>query len=205
MDLPEFFFRLHATVHASDVYPGSGPTVERWLGGLSEEQMRTRPGKGLNSILWLLWHTARTEDAAVNLVVHAGTQVLDEGWARRMRYERRDIGTGMTDDEVASFTADADVAAVWAYRSAVAARTRDVVRALPPAVWDQTVSAEDITRAARAGAFRVDVSSLVAAGKHPWQGHTRADQLGSSAIRHNSGHIGEAVTIRSLGGFGVGI
>jgi len=84
MDLPEFFFKLHATVHASDVYPGRGPTVERWLGGLSEEQMRARPGKGLNSILWLLWHTARTEDAAVNLVVHAGTQVLDEGWARRM-------------------------------------------------------------------------------------------------------------------------
>ena len=92
-----------------------------------------------------------------------------------MRYDRRDIGTGMTDDEVASFTADADVAAVWAYRSAVAARTRDVVRTLPPEAWDQTVGAEDITRAARAGAFRADVSSLVAAGKHPWQGHTRAD------------------------------
>lgn len=205
MDLSEFFFRLHATVHTSDVYEGRTPTVERWLGGLSDDQMRARPGKGLNSIVWLLWHTARTEDAAVNLVVHAGRQVLDEAWARRMNCDRRDIGTGMTDDEVTDFTARADIAAVRAYRSAVGARTRDVVRQLRPDAWDEVVAAEDITRAARDGAFRVDVSQLVAAGKHPWQGHTRADQLGSSAIRHNSGHIGEAVTIRSLGGFGVGI
>jgi hypothetical protein len=30
--------------------------------------LRARPAKGVNSILWLLWHMARTEDASVNLV-----------------------------------------------------------------------------------------------------------------------------------------
>jgi hypothetical protein len=205
MDLPTFFLRLHTTVHAQDVAEGQTPTVERWLGGLSDEQMRARPGPGMNSIVWLLWHMARTEDAAVNLVVHAGRQVLDDAWARRMGIDHRDIGTGMTEDEVAALTAHADVPAVWAYRSAVGIRTRAVVRELSPGAWDETIGAEDIVRAARAGAFRQDVSALVAAGRHPWQGHTRADQLGSSAIRHNSGHIGEAVTIRSLGGFGLGI
>jgi hypothetical protein len=205
MDLTTFFLRVHATVHARDVAEGQTPTVERWLGGLSDEQMRARPVKGVNSILWLLWHMARTEDAAVNLVVHGGRQVLDDAWTRRMRVDRRDIGTGMTDDEVSDLSANADIAAVWAYRSAVGARTREVVGRLRPDVWGETIGAEDIMRAARDGAFRWDVTALVAAGHHPWQGHTRADQLGSSAIRHNSGHSGEAVTIRSLGGFGVGI
>lgn len=205
MELTEFFFKLHATVHAADVYPGRAPGIERWLGGLSEEQLRLRPGKGLNSIVWLLWHMARVEDAAVNAVVHAGPQVLDDGWARRMNHDRRDVGTGMTDDEVTDFTARVDVAAVQAYRSAVGVRTRDVVRDLRPEVWDQIVGADDLTRAARDGAFRVDLSAVIAIGKHPWQGHTRADQLGSSAIRHNMGHIGEAVTLRSLGGFPVGL
>ena len=205
MDLTTFFLRLHATVHAGDVSEGQTPTVERWLGGLSDAQMRARPGTDMNSIVWLLWHMARTEDAAVNLVVHAGRQVLDDAWARRMRIDHRDIGTGMTEAEVAAVTSGADVPAVWAYRSAVGIQTRAVVRELSPGAWAETIGAEDIGRAARAGAFRGDVSPLVAAGRHPWQGHTRADQLGSSAIRHNSGHIGEAVTVRSLGGFGVGI
>jgi hypothetical protein len=148
---------------------------------------------------------ARVEDAAVNLVIVAGAQVLDEQWARRLNFDRRDIGTGMTDDEVTELTARADVAAVRAYRSAVGARTREVVGALRPEAWNETVGAEDISRAARHGAFRGDVSQLVAAGKHPWQGHTRGDQLASSAIRHNAAHVGEAVTIRSLAGFAVGI
>ena len=205
MELTEFFFKLHATTHAGEVYPTRTPGIERWLGGLSEEQLRLRPGKGLNSIVWLLWHMARVEDAAVNSVVHAGRQVLDDAWARRMNYDRRDIGTGMTDDEVTDFSSRVDVGAVQAYRSAVGTRTREVVRDLPHALWDDIVGANDLTRAAGDGAFRVDLSAVIAIGKHPWQGHTRADQLGSSAIRHNMGHIGEAVTLRSLGGFPVGI
>ena len=32
-------------------------------------QMRMRPGTGLNSLVWLLWHMARTEDAAVNPII----------------------------------------------------------------------------------------------------------------------------------------
>lgn len=205
MTLVEFFCRQHATVHAAEVYPGQSPSIERWLGGLSETQLRRRPGTGVNSIAWLLWHMARVEDVAVNLVVQAGRQVLDEGWAGRMKYERRDIGTGMTDEEVTQFSQTVDVSAVLAYRAAVGHRTREVVHRLGPEVWDEVVSADDLTRAAKDGAFRVDLSAVIAAGKHPWQGQRRADQLGSSAIRHNMGHVGEAVTLRGLGGFPVGI
>ena len=78
--------------------------------------------------MWLAWHMARTEDVAVNLVVAARTQVLDDGWARRLDVGRRDTGTGMTDVEGAELTARADVLAVRAYRAALAARTREVVR-----------------------------------------------------------------------------
>jgi hypothetical protein len=38
---------------------------------------------------------------------------------------------------------------------------------------------------------------------YPWLGSTRGEQLASSALRHNSAHIGEGVTIRGLAGFGV--
>ena len=200
MDLVTFFLRQHSAVHARDVsgrvFPG-----QRIFGELSDEQMRIRPGSGLNSLVWLLWHMARTEDAAVNPVVAGRAQVLDDEWMRRMNVPWRIIGTGMTDGEVTEMTARADISAVRAYRSAVGLRTREVVRALRPEAWDEIVGVEDIKRGAVAGAFR----DWVEGTNYPWLGWTRGEQLASSALRHNAAHIGEAVTIRGLAGFALGI
>ncbi len=200
MDLVTFFLGQHGAVHASDVsghvFPG-----QRVFGELGDDQMRIRPGTGLNSLVWLLWHMARTEDAAVNPVVAGRNQVLDDEWMRRMNVPWRIIGTGMTADEVAEMTARADIAAVRAYRSAVGRRTREVVGALRPEAWDEIVGVADIKRGAEAGAFR----DWVEGTQYPWQGWTRGDQLASSAIRHNAAHIGEAVTVRGLAGFALGI
>lgn len=195
-----FFLGQHGAVHASDVsghvFPG-----QRVFGELGDDQMRIRPGTGLNSLVWLLWHMARTEDAAVNPVVAGRNQVLDDEWMRRMNVPWRIIGTGMTADEVAEMTARADIAAVRAYRSAVGRRTREVVGALRPEAWDEIVGVADIKRGAEAGAFR----DWVEGAPYPWLGWTRGAQLASSALRHNAVHIGEAITIRGLAGFAVGI
>src|SRR5262245_20825656 len=163
--------------------------------------MRVRPGKGLNSLVWLLWHMARTEDAAVNAVVAGRDQVLDDAWTRRMNVPWRNIGTGMTEGEVAEMTARADVAAVRAYRTAVALRTREVLLALRPEAWDEIVGVEDIERAAAAGALR----DWIPGTPYPWLGSSRGEQLASSALRHNAAHIGEAVTIRGLAGFSLAV
>lgn len=199
MDLVAFFLRQHAAVHASDVSGHVFPS-QRVFDEPSDDQMRTRPGTGLNSLVWLLWHMARTEDAAVNPVVAGRDQVLDDEWMRRMNVPWRIIGTGMTDDEVTEMTARADIASVRAYRSAVGLRTREVAATFPPGAWDEIVGVEDIKRGAVAGAFR----DWVEGTKYPWVGWTRGDQLASSALRHNAAHIGEAATIRGLGGFGLG-
>jgi hypothetical protein len=200
MDVVTFFLRQHAAVHASDASGHTFPS-QRIFGELSDDQMRVRPGPGLNSLIWLLWHMARTEDAAVNPVVAGRDQVLDDDWIRRMNVPWRIIGSGMTDDEVNDVTARADIASVRAYRSAVALRTREVVRALRRGAWEEILGREDIERAAAAGAFRDWTEGTT----YPWQGATRGDQLASSALRHNAAHMGEAVTIRGLAGFAVGI
>ena len=200
MDLVDFFLRQHAAVHASDVSGRVFP-AQRVFGEPSDDQMRMRPGQGLNSLVWILWHMARTEDAAVNPVVAGRDQVLDDDWVHRMNVPWRIIGTGMTDDEVAAMSGRADIAAVRAYRSAVGLRTREIVHALRPDAWDEIVGVEDIERAAAAGAFR----DWVKGARYPWQGQTRGDQLANSALRHNAAHLGEAVTLRGLLGFGLGI
>jgi hypothetical protein len=205
MHLERFFAAQHAACHASDVYEGRTPSSDRVLGGLSEAQLRMRPGPGLNSLVWLLWHMARTEDVAVNLVVAARAQVLDDTWMRRMNVGHRHMGTGMTADEVAELSAGADIAGVRAYRSAVGRRTREIVGALRPEAWDEILGLADTTRAAELGAFGPNDDWVEGVGHRPWQGLARGDQLGHSAIRHNMGHLGEAVTLRGLGGFGLGV
>ena len=59
--------------------------------------------------------------------------------------------------------------------------------------------------AAAAGAFAPNTPWVAGVGYKPWQGHSRATQLASSAIAHNAMHLGEAVTIRSLAGFALGV
>lgn len=200
MDLVTFFLRQHAATHACDVSGDVFP-AERIFAELTDDQMRVRPGPGLNSLVWLLWHMARTEDAAVNPVIAGRDQVLDDGWMRRMNVPWHIIGTGMTADEVGDMTARADVDAVRAYRSAVGRRTREVVAALRPEAWEEIVGPEDIKRAGAAGAFR----DWIEGDPYPWIGWTRGNQLASSALRHNAAHMGEAVTIRSLAGFALGV
>jgi len=184
MDPVSFFYLQHGRVHSSQV--SSAPSIaEQVFGGLTDSQMRARPGKRLNSLVWLLWHMARVEDVGVNLIVAAGQQVLDDGWSSRLGVARTDVGSGMTEEELTAFSARVDIATVRAYRDAVGLRTRDVVATLGPANWEQPFSATDASRAPEW--FRVFV------------GQPRAIELGTSAITHNAIHLGEAVTIRSLG------
>ena len=189
MDPVSFFYLQHGRVHSSKV--SSVPSIaDHVFGGLTDQQMRVRPGKGLNSLVWLLWHMARVEDIGVNVIVTAGQQVLDEGWSSRLGVRRTDVGNGMTEDELTEFAARIDIGAVRAYRDAVGLKTRDVVTTLAPAGWADIVSTADAARVP--DWFKVFV------------GQPRALELGTSAITHNAIHLGEAVTIRSLAGFAVG-
>jgi hypothetical protein len=204
MDMVSFFVVQHDQLHAAA--GGAAPTYcDRVFAGLTDGQMRARPGEGVNSLVWLLWHMARVEDVAVNLVVSDGRQVLEDDWSRRMNIPWRTIGTGMSETEAAEVTKRADVEAVRAYRAAVAGRTRTVVRVLPAATWEEIVGLADTSRAAAAGAYAPSTAWGDGVGYPSWQGHSRAAQLAGSAIRHNALHLGEAVTVRSLGGFALGV
>jgi hypothetical protein len=204
MDLVSFVLDQHAGVHFGDV-GGRESYADRVLRGLTESQMCARPVKGVNSIVWLLWHMARTEDASVNLVVTNGRQVLDDDWAKRMNIPSRIIGTGMTDAEVDELSARADVAAVLAYRKAVGLRTREVVKGMRPQAWDEPVEIADTSRAAAAGAFGPKMGWRDDVGYKGWQDQSRAERLNGGAIRHNALHLGEAITVRGLAGLGLGI
>ncbi len=105
MTAVELFLRDHAILHAPGVgAPEGGFSMElNILHGLTDDQLRLRP-QGWNSIASLLWHIARFEDVGVNVIVAARPQVFSEGnWLDRLRIGRRDVGTGLTDEEVEAY------------------------------------------------------------------------------------------------------
>ncbi len=201
MDARELFLDQHAAVHSAAVGGNKMSAAERTFGGLTDEQMRVRPREDLNSLAWLMFHIARTEDIFVNPVLAGRPQVFDDAWMKRLGITRRDLGTGMTSAEVTELTRQIDLGALREYRDAVGRRTREVVGAFKTHDWEGTVSAEAVERVAAEGNFGARREMLSKA----FPGRPRAMVLSGIALFHSSGHMGEATTVRSAGGFGSGI
>lgn len=196
MTTREMILRSHAIVHGLEVGRSEGQFSLEYsrLNGLTDDQLRLRP-QGWNSIAYLLWHMARCEDVAANVIVAQRPQVFDEGeWSGRLRITRRDIGTGMTDEEVEAVSRTIDLPNLRAYRAAVGRRTQDVARELPDAEWDQTVDASSVREAAAQGAFTPD-SEWVA---RFWEGKSKGWFLYWLAVGHNYMHLGHAGWVKEM-------
>jgi DinB superfamily len=91
MDALDIFLKQHLRLHSSMVEDGNDfPLEDGLLGPLSEDQIRAAAAPGANSIAWLLWHMARSEDIGVNLFVAGRPQVIeDSDWARRLNISDR--------------------------------------------------------------------------------------------------------------------
>jgi DinB superfamily len=190
MDAIGFFLSRYGDIH--------GGLVEGLFAKLSEAQLRTRPHAGVNTISWLVWHSARIEDLAVNRFLSDRPQVLDEGWRERLAVPQRDVGTGMTDAQVDELSGRIDLQSLKGYWDAVSARTLEVAETLRGSDLEALVPAEKVRAAVRA-------DSAVALGVE-WLtdfwagGRTRAWMLAQTALLHPYGHYYEARVVSGLWG-----
>ena len=111
--------------------------VEDLTDGLTDELSAYQPAAGANSIGWLIWHSARVQDAQVADI--AGTEQIwsSDGWVDRFGLDlpRGDTGYGHTAEDVGKVRAGADLLA--GYYRAVHAMTLDYVT---------TVTGEELER-----------------------------------------------------------
>jgi hypothetical protein len=201
MDARDLFLAQHAAVQSAAVGGNKMSTAERTFGGMTDEQMRARPREDLNSLAWLMWHIARAEDIFVNPVLAGRAQVLDDAWLKRLAITRRDFGIGMSKSEVAELTDQIDVGALREYRDAVGRRTREIVGGFRDQDWEGETQAAALQRAAGEGSLGAAGETLVKV----FSGRPRAAVLSGLALFHPTGHMGEAVTVRTAGGFGTGV
>jgi hypothetical protein len=201
MNAKDLFLTQHAAVQSLAVGGNPASAAERALGGLSDDQMRVRPREDLNSLAWILWHIARAEDIFVNAFIGGRPQVWDDAWGKRLGVARRDFGIGMTTAEVSELTRAIDLAAAREYRDAVGRRTREIIGGFKDNDWGGEVAASAVEKAAADGAFGSRGEQMVKI----FTGRPRVAVLNGIALFHPAGHLGEAVTVRSAGGFGTGI
>jgi hypothetical protein len=201
MDAKDLFLSQHAAVQSLAVGGNPVSAAERAFGGLSEAQMRVRPREDLNSLAWIMWHIARAEDIMVNTLIAGRPQVFDDAWAKRLGISRRDFGIGMTSAEVTDLTRAIELGALREYRDAVGRRTRELVAGFKDSDWGGELAGPALQQAAAEGAFGSRAEPMVKA----FTGRPRTAVLSGIALFHPAGHLGEAVTIRSAGGFGTGV
>ncbi len=187
------FFQQHAQVHSAAMAKETGVSLQdEVLAGLTEDQIRFTP-QGMNSIGWLIWHMARTEDVAMNVLVAECPQVIeDSAWLGRLDLKRHDIGAGMNDAEVAELSTQLPIDALLAYRIAVGQRTREIVKNLTPAQADARVNADHIQQVFARGAL-VQAGTFVA---EYWHGKRKAFLLSMPATRHCYFHLQHARDVR---------
>ena len=189
MDAIGFFLTRYQETH--------GGLVDGLFSQLSEAQLRGRAHPSVNTVAWLLWHSARIEDVALNRFLCDSPQVLED-WRDRLRTPRRDVGTGMSDPEVDELSARVDLEALKGYWDAVTDRTLALVESLRAGDLEEPVAGDRVRSVVRA-------EGVVASGAE-WLtdfwagGRSRAWMLAQTALLHPYGHYYEARVAAGLWG-----
>jgi len=198
MDFRELFLTQQARAHTAEVGHPDFSIQDIILHDLTDEHLRARPHSAFNSMAWLFWHMTRGEDIGINLVIAQKPQVLDEeGWGRRLNVTLRDVATGMTDQEVETFSQAVDIAGLLAYRAAVGRQTQAIVRDLQPEVLDEKINSDLVQRIRDVGAFGPNAEWA----PQRWLGKAKSFTLMHTVLGHTHYHLGQCVDVRTLLGF----
>lgn len=181
-------------------YRQQRPTLaDQLLQNLTEAQIRTAPMAGVNTVAWLVWHMARTEDVVVNRMLADGRQVFEAGdWGRRLGVTVREFGVGMGADEVRAISGRVDLGALQAYWAAVGDGTERVVAGFQPGDLDAVIAPDHVQRVIDAEGIIPMLPWICDLAHASWSGKTKAFMLGYYGYGHNLLHFGEGLAIRGM-------
>jgi len=190
----QLFLSQHAMLHSAKM-----AQTEPWsfedevLNNMTEERIRHIPRNCEHSVAWCIWHIARIEDVAMNLLVAGRPQILHrDNWLARMKMTVGDTGNAMDEQGIAALSATIDIAALRAYRLAVGRGTREMVQQLGPEAPKQKVESSRLQQVLDEGAVVEAASGIV----DYWSRRNIAGLLLMPATRHNLTHLNEAYRLK---------
>ena len=190
----ELFFRQHAMLHSAKMVQ-----MDLWsfedaiLDDMTEDQIRRIPQNTEHSVAWCIWHIARIEDVAMNMIVAGTPQIFAQGdWSNKMGVTFQDAGNDMTLDEMQILSTSIDIDTLRSYRTDVGRRTRQIVQDLHPEDLKKRVDSECIQWVMEEGAL-ADASRGIA---DYWSKRNIAGLLLMPASRHQIVHLNEALKLK---------
>ena len=190
----QLFLRHHAMLHSARVCQAAVCSYEdQILDDMSEEQVRRIPRNCEHSVAWLIWHLARIEDVAMNILVAGSPQILyRDGWFVRLGVTARDTGNEMDAQGVVDLSAAIDIEALRAYRVAAGHRTREIVAQLAPEELKHKVEPARLQQVLEKGAVVEAAGGLIAY----WSKRNIAGLLLMPPTRHCFVHLNEAARVK---------
>lgn len=190
----QFFLEQHASLHSAKV-----SDLDVWsyedalLDDLSEAQFRSIPKNCEHSIAWCIWHLARIEDTAMNMLIADSPQVFHEGaWQVKLNVALIDCGNEMDNAAMLQLSAQIDLEALRAYRLAVGKRTQEIAATLQPDDLRQKVNPLRIQRVMDEGAITEAAKGIA----DYWSKRDIAGLLLMPASRHNMVHLNEVLKLK---------
>jgi len=122
-----------------DAFDRLPPLAHEVVDGLDADALTWRADAEANTIAWLLWHTARGQDAQIADLTASEQVWTADGWAERfdLPFDAAEMGYGQDPAAVAAVRAPGDL--LVAYLEAVTLRTRGYLEQLDAASYDDIV------------------------------------------------------------------
>lgn len=190
----QLFFKQHAMLHSTSMAQTEPFSLEdEVFEDLSTDIARRIPGTSENSIIWNIWHIARIEDVAMNMLVAGSPQVFTRGdWQNKMEIDALDTGNAMPAEQIISLSHRINIPALRAYRVAVGRRTREIVSHLQPESLKVKVDPARLEEVKQAGAVIPAANGLL----EYWSRRNIAGLMLMPATRHNLVHLNESLRLK---------
>lgn len=190
----QLFFKQHAMLHSAIMAETEPFSLEdEVFEDLSTDKARRIPGTSENSIIWNIWHIARIEDVAMNMLVAGSAQVFTRGeWQNKMEIEAQDTGNAMPAEQIINLSHNINIPALRAYRVAVGRRTREIVSQLQPEYLKDKVDPARLDEVQKAGAVIPAANGLL----EYWSRRNIAGLMLMPATRHNLIHLNESLRLK---------
>jgi hypothetical protein len=190
----DLFFSQHAMLHSAEMSKTSTWSFEdEVLDDMTTDQVRRIPVNTDHSVAWIIWHIARIEDIAMNMLVAGSTQILiADNWHTRMKVSFRDSGNAMNADDIQTLSNSVDIRHLRDYRVAVGQRTQEIVKKIQPEQLKEKVDTNRLQKVMDEGALVESARGIA----DYWGRRNIAGLLLMPATRHNLVHFNEALSIK---------